>query len=225
MRNFPTIDELRCKVEMVMAAHPGLSMHGFGVVGEGILALEDIETQRSVEQQALLGADSLRAIAFVQGWITTHLSRDSKRINRRRTAMALKHLAEGQTGYLAQGQLIVAMLLEGYALERVGADVFFNVTEDSVRRSGMLPDAVDEAWRQRRVIRQTAPATGWVAMGWMEEARRWVEAPLVAWAVVDEGVVGLVADTAVDESDEGRPAPVFADEFSNFRGYRYKGEA
>lgn len=216
MQQFSTISELKSKVEALLATQEGLCIHGFGVVGEGIMAIADRDRQFEIERAALLSPDSLRAIAFVEHWIDRRLMRDGKRINRRHTSMALKHLAEGEIGYITNGQFIVAMLLCRYAMYRNEDHVFFNVWEDGVR---ILAQATAEPLE--RVIRQMAPATGWVARCWVEEEYRWIEAPLAAWAVVDDMVVGLIAET----SDEGTSALILVDELSNFRGYQYRGEA
>lgn len=69
MQQFSTISELKSKVEALLATQEGLCIHGFGVVGEGIMAIADRDRQFEIERAALLSPDSLRAIAFVEHWI------------------------------------------------------------------------------------------------------------------------------------------------------------
>ena len=87
-----------------------------------------------------------------------------------------------------------------------------------------------EIWEpscQPRVIVQLLPAVEWVAVYWLEEDKRFLEARLIAWALVEQGgvankdVVGIVANT-VDAEHEGESPTLFADELINFRYYRYK---
>ncbi len=133
MRHFFDVIGLEAKVKLVLTGLPDLAIHGFTVVGEGIVPIIDIDKQRAIERGSLLSLDSLRAIVIARGWILRYLLKDLK-INRARTSYGLKHLAERQTGYLTNGQFIVAMLLEGYQMESSGADSLFNVREGSIRR-------------------------------------------------------------------------------------------
>lgn len=134
MRHAFDVVGLEAKVKTILAALPTLSMHGFAVVGEGLLPVIDIEGQRKVEREALLAPDSLRAILMDMGWIQCYLIKD-KQVNRQRTSYGLKHVAERWTGYLTTGQFIVAMLVLGFRLELAGNEALFNVREGSVQEA------------------------------------------------------------------------------------------
>lgn len=121
------------RIREILEALPELAMHGFTVVGEGIIPIVQIDEQRAIEQAALLHGDSVKTIVITMGWIRQYLLRDTQ-INRQRTSYGLKHLAEWQIGYVANGQFIMAMLLMGFDMEIAGANGLFNVTEASVQR-------------------------------------------------------------------------------------------
>lgn len=57
MQQFSTISELKSKVEALLATQEGLCIHGFGVVGEGIMAIADRDRQFEIERAALLSPD------------------------------------------------------------------------------------------------------------------------------------------------------------------------
>lgn len=76
------------------------------------------------------------------------------------------------------------------------------------------------------------PADGWMAYCWVEEADKYAQLPLLAWAVTKETngaqvstiVVGLIAG-GDNYNKENKIAPViFADELINFRFYRPRSE-
>lgn len=121
------------RIRKILATLPGLAMHGFAVVGEEIVPIVQIDEQRAIERAALLHGDSVKTIVIAAGWVKHYLLRDT-RINRQRTSYGLKHIAERQIGYVANGQFIMAMLLMNFHLEVAGNEGLFNVTEASVQR-------------------------------------------------------------------------------------------
>lgn len=121
------------RMRSVLAGLPELAMHGFVVVGQGIIPIVQIDEQRAVERAALLHGDSVKTVVIAMGWIKQYLLRDTQ-INRRRTSHGLKHIAEWQIGYVANGQFMLAMLLMNFDMEVAGANGLFNVTEASVQR-------------------------------------------------------------------------------------------
>lgn len=71
----------------------------------------------------------------------------TKTINRRISSYELKHLVEKQVeasgtpckGYVSNGELIYAMILEGFEIEVCGMNAFFNVSSRSVKRLPKAP--------------------------------------------------------------------------------------
>nr|ALS91550.1 putative vacuolating cytotoxin [uncultured bacterium] len=69
----------------------------------------------------------------------------TKGINRKRNSYGLKHVAEGDIGYITNGQFIAAAIHSGFEYEQVntGANMHFNSSEkwfkrERVRQSDLL---------------------------------------------------------------------------------------
>lgn len=110
MKFAPEKDEkINFRILEAMKAYPTLVKNGFcGFENPGKTEPED--------RAALLSATD--EIERARGWLAAQTRRAT--FNRRRSSYGLKHVAESATGgYISNGALIVAALMEGWKVERI----------------------------------------------------------------------------------------------------------
>jgi hypothetical protein len=115
-------------LEAVMTQEPTLSRFGFGVYAG--VPKDERGAALAENRQALLG--HAPRVAELCGWIRQHL-RPIQTINPHRSSYGLKHIAEKDLNYVANGELIAAMLMCGYRFQRSGANAWFNVSEKAIK--------------------------------------------------------------------------------------------
>lgn len=115
------------QVEQIMKAHPMLPDGGYGHQRSYKVDIAEL-------RRWLLNDESLSEIERLCAWIKSNLS-PSKSINYRHSSYNLKHLAERETGYVSNGQFIVAALLLGYRMGSVFYSPSFNISESSIKRT------------------------------------------------------------------------------------------
>jgi hypothetical protein len=129
----------RADVERVMREHPLLNVSGYGLDRGWAPQVTDRKRLLEDYRAELLTPGSVETIAMVTRWAQTLTK--IKTMNPRHSSYGLKHMAENRadlgTGYVSNGQMIVAMLLAGFGIDARGTvNPQFNVSERSLRTAG-----------------------------------------------------------------------------------------
>jgi len=113
---------MRSDIQTVLDEHPLLNRNGYGMYFEK--TLEDHEASRqAIRPEAV---DAIRVVI-------EPLER-TKRANFRSSSYGLKHMVEPRTGYIANGEFIVAAILAGYKIktQRDSINVFLNISTEAI---------------------------------------------------------------------------------------------
>jgi hypothetical protein len=115
-------------LDEIMAQEPTLSRFGFGVY-DGIPLADRGAALANSRQELRQRAGRVHEICE---WIRQHL-RPTHRANPYRSSYGLKHIVEQDLDYVANGELIAAMLMCGYRFVKIGPNARFNLSEKTVR--------------------------------------------------------------------------------------------
>lgn len=130
------------RVTDLIHRHPLLSDGGYGVS-------RDYANKHTAWRASLVTPGSIAEIERLVEWIDGNLT-PQRTINRRHSSYGLKHIAERETGYISNGQFIVAALLCGYRMEsKPHYNPSFNITEASIQRTIRRLDASKEVEARR----------------------------------------------------------------------------
>lgn len=121
------VNDFSTRAVGVLEAHPLLHDGGYGYGSHKTLPFDKW-------RQDLLTDESLAEVDQLCDWIEQNLSL-SKGINYRHTSYGLKHIAERETGYVTNGQFILAALIMGYRMGKPNYNQSFNITEGSIQRA------------------------------------------------------------------------------------------
>ena len=141
-----TIDFSNRTVE-ILEAHPLLHDGGYGYGSHKTLPFDEWRGD-------LLTDDSLIEVDQLCDWIDCCLS-PGKTINYRHTSYGLKHIAERETGYVTNGQFILAALIMGYRMGKPNYNPSFNMNESGIQRASKRGvrlyqlTGIDRAHRQK----------------------------------------------------------------------------
>lgn len=115
--------EFKAKVEAILTKYPDLHMYGVGKVGD--ITDEEIITFRA----HLLSKDSLELIDKLCDWLYKAKLVEIVKSPKPTSSYQLKHIAEDMIKtYVANGQLIVAMLLNRWRPNKSeGYNTWFNI--------------------------------------------------------------------------------------------------
>jgi hypothetical protein len=136
----------RADVERVLREHPLLNFGGYGLDRGWAPQVTDRGQLLADWRAELLTPDSVETIARVTRWAQTLTK--IKTTNPRHSSYGLKHMAENRadlgTGYVGNGQMITAMLLAGFEMDKHGGSVnpLFNVSERSLAGKGQVTPAL-----------------------------------------------------------------------------------
>src|SRR5215218_971599 len=119
---------MKMTLEAVMRQEPTLTRYGFGVYKSPDKAYRE---KTLAEGRAELWEHAER-IQDVCAWIWLHL-RPIQSLNSHRSSYGLKHIVEKDIGYVANGELIAAMLMGGYRHAKHGPNAWLNVSETRVK--------------------------------------------------------------------------------------------
>jgi len=124
-------------VNAVLEQHTWLHFCGYGLPYDPSKTVAERTHSVQVWRAALLDASSIVQIQKTCEWIKENFEQQ-KTVNYRHTSYGLKHIVEKKTGYISNGQFIVAALLCGYTMGRKSHSSYnpsFNIKEVSVKRS------------------------------------------------------------------------------------------
>lgn len=125
----------RDEVNSILQQHPRLNFGGYGLGrDDGRLTYAERTVKLGGLRSRLLGDESIAQIGKVCDWIKANLEMQ-KTTNSHMSSYGLKHVVEKETGYVSNGQFIVAALLCGYRIGKVDYNVFFNIKQSSIKRA------------------------------------------------------------------------------------------
>lgn len=125
------------EVKTILDQHTWLHFGGYGLPSDRTKTVAERSHSVKVGRAHLLEPRSVEQIQKTCEWIKTNLE-PQKTVNYRRTSYGLKHIVEKTTGYISNGQFIVAALICGYTMGRKpdwGYNPSFNIKELSVKRA------------------------------------------------------------------------------------------
>ena len=112
-------------LEQVMEKYPTLGSFGFGIFSYRNKSNEEIaEELRQKRLNLMQSADRVEAARL---WISRFSK--LKNINKNGSSYGLKHIAEREIGYITNGELIAAALMEGFDVMIEGPNGYFNISQ------------------------------------------------------------------------------------------------
>lgn len=121
------MDDLREKIDAVLAEHTDLTPYGFGLypIGEPLVDRRDVLRR---ERAKMLEPNVVEQVADAIRFLDA--AGRQKMLNRRSTSYGWKHVAERWVGrYISNGAMIAAALIRGYTVKRcaTGSSAFINI--------------------------------------------------------------------------------------------------